>query len=712
MQKRRDENRSKLKQLQDKRSKSLAAKFILGESSVTYRPPLGYYGNFGANESNVKGSVVVVDDDDDKEEEVMDENTSSEEYVKLRKPKKGFIKNEIVYSDDDNFSHDETLRNNLNIAESTIDSALNAIENLNKSDLMDDKELNKDKCDIHNQKQECDAQNQQENRDVQKSPPLIRSNENDKKYFYDPNWREGIGSWSVDNRGFGIHKEVLENMAAGNEQDQALIGVLNQVVANQDTTLDYGENVDEESMSEGEEEDNYSDEESDYVSQEQGEEEDEESEEYTNENSGTESNGACTSSTSVTSETITGKSDYFSATSPYEDQGKDTPNRKTEEAPPSEQIQCDAGRDGQKGAERDVQGGEAPPSEQMQRDTGHDGQSEEANRDGQEGVESEVQGGEAPPSDVQCDNKTIVVQPEVYRISNCEIYQNEILNDVIDLSGQLLYNSRTGMAYNMDNIDISQFTQLYFVDHPSDFTQFTQIKPHDCVPVVKSEDDDEVTIRIEQSAFVQHPPDGEKSGVDETGDRQSEQQTPPECDLHKEEEAALLPHPPDGEKSGLDETGDRHSEEQTTSEPDKEEEVHSKQSERDGQSKQQTPSECDGHSEQSEHDGQSKQQTPSERNGHKEEEVHSEQSERDGQREQQTPSERDRHKEEEVHSKQSECDTSVVSDASVVILSNNSAKHEVELIVLSSDSDVTDTDGNVMDRRKLKKKVRIKVTSQ
>ena len=313
MQKRKDENRSKLKQLQDKRSKSLAAKFILGESSVTYRPPQGYYGNFGANESNVKGSVVVVDDDDDEEEEVMDENTSSEEYVKLRKPKKGFIKNEIVYSDDDNFSHDETLRHNLNIAESTIDSALNAIEDLNKSDLMDDKELNKDKRDVHNQKQERDAQNQQENRD--------------KKYFHDPNWREGLGSWSVDNRGFGRHKEVLENMAGGNEQDQALMGVLNQVVANQDTTLDYGENVDEESMSEGEEEDNYLDEESDYVSQEQGEEEDEESEEYT---SGTESNSSCTS--------------------PYEDQGTDTPNRQTEEAPPSEQIQCDAGRDGQKGA--------------------------------------------------------------------------------------------------------------------------------------------------------------------------------------------------------------------------------------------------------------------------------------------------------------------------------------------------------------------------
>ena len=348
----------------------------------------------------------------------------------------------------------------------------------------------------------------------------------------------------------------------------------------------------------------------------------------------------------------------------------------------------EANRDGQKGAERDVQGGEAPPSEQMQRDTGRDGQSEEANRDGQKGAEhdvqggeappseqmqrdtgrdrqsdvvSEVQGGEAPPRDVQRDNKPIVVQPEVYRISNGEIYQNEILNDVIDLSGQLLYDSRTGMAYNMDNIDISQFTQLYFVDQPSDFTQFTQIKPHDCVPVVKSEDDDEVTIRIEQSAFVQHPPDGEKSGVDETGDRQTEQQTTSERDGHKEEEAALVRQSPDGEKSGLNETGDRHSEEQTTSEHDghKEEEPALLPQPPDGE-KSGLNETGDRHSEE---------QTTSERDGHKEEEAALVRQSPDGEKsgldetgdrhsEEQTTSERDKeeeaallpdgHKEEEV----------------------------------------------------------------
>ena len=206
VQKQKDEQRSKLKSLQDKRSKSLAAKFILGESSVTYRPPQGYYGNFGAKESNVKGSAVV--DDDEEDEEDMDQNTSSEEYVRLRKPKKGFMNNEIVFSEDDNLSHDETLSNNLQIAESTIDGALNAVAKLNKTNFLDDNKLNKDKRDVQKRKEEGDinkqqkyrevqdqrenhdVQDQKENRDIQNRPQLIKTDDSGKQYFYDPMWRE------------------------------------------------------------------------------------------------------------------------------------------------------------------------------------------------------------------------------------------------------------------------------------------------------------------------------------------------------------------------------------------------------------------------------------------------------------------------------------------------------------------------------------------
>ena len=223
---------------------------------------------------------------------------------------------------------------------------------------------------------------------------------------------------------------------------------------------------------------------------------------------------------------------------------------------------------------------------------------------------------------------------------------------------------------------------------------------------------------------MRHPTDGEKSDVDETGDRHSEEHTP-EHDGHKEEEDALVQHPADGEKSGVDETADGHKEEDVHSEQSKrdghghkEEEVLSEQSECDGHNEQQTP-ERDGHkeeevlSEQSKRDRHNEQQTP-ERDGHKEEEVLSKQSERDGHSEQQTPSEHDGHKQENCNGSvtdSSTSDTTVVSDSSVVVLSDHKAKHEVELIVLSSD--VEDTDAKCDGQKEVKEESpdKSKVTS-
>ena len=126
----------------------------------------------------------------------MDQNTSSEEYVRLRKPKKGFMNNEIVFSEDDNSNHDETLCNNLKIAESTIDSALVAVENLNKSDLLDNNNKeNRDVQDRPDLKENRDVQDRpdlKENRDVQDCPdlkeirdaqdrPLIKTDDSGKK---------------------------------------------------------------------------------------------------------------------------------------------------------------------------------------------------------------------------------------------------------------------------------------------------------------------------------------------------------------------------------------------------------------------------------------------------------------------------------------------------------------------------------------------------
>ena len=38
------------------------------------------------------------------------------------------------------------------------------------------------------------------------------------------------------------------------------------------------------------------------------------------------------------------------------------------------------------------------------------------------------------------------------------------LQDVVDMSGQYLVNANTNLVYNIDNIDISQFTQIYLID--------------------------------------------------------------------------------------------------------------------------------------------------------------------------------------------------------------------------------------------------------
>ena len=72
IQKQKSEQRKKLQELEDKRGKRLAAKFIISQSSVTYQPPVGYYGPFGVQDKMVKGdspkedsNIIGIDDDDD-----------------------------------------------------------------------------------------------------------------------------------------------------------------------------------------------------------------------------------------------------------------------------------------------------------------------------------------------------------------------------------------------------------------------------------------------------------------------------------------------------------------------------------------------------------------------------------------------------------------------------------------------------------------------
>ena len=74
-------------------SKRLAATFILGESSVTYRPPSGYSGSFGVKENDVHGQSE--DDEDDMDEDT--ESSASREAVVIKKTQKRIFRQRINF---------------------------------------------------------------------------------------------------------------------------------------------------------------------------------------------------------------------------------------------------------------------------------------------------------------------------------------------------------------------------------------------------------------------------------------------------------------------------------------------------------------------------------------------------------------------------------------------------------------------------------------
>ena len=95
------------------KGKKLAAKFIFGKSSVTYRPPHGFYGEFGVNETAATSCppVFEIDNDDNDNDDglsVKIVDDKPEKLKNIKKPKVGFITNEVISDDDrcDEVDHD------------------------------------------------------------------------------------------------------------------------------------------------------------------------------------------------------------------------------------------------------------------------------------------------------------------------------------------------------------------------------------------------------------------------------------------------------------------------------------------------------------------------------------------------------------------------------------------------------------------------------
>ena len=287
VQQRREKVQAICKKAKKDYSKRLAATFILGESSVTYRPPAGYYGSFGVKEINVHGQSEDGEDDVDEDTE---SSTGPKEVV-LKKPKKGFLDNEVIFSDDDDTEIDNTLKNNIGKDLKVQVEDLNVSKILDSSDKEEIFEIAEKKtvdsissqyptrfvrpkhdvqdseCDVNSdskrdvQDSKCDVVNSDSKRDVNSdseghvqdsnvqdvnsdsecdiqefvSPPPMYMGDikvntrvlaEEEKYCENPGWRKGI-SVPVDSRGRGEHQTIISHMEQGGEKDRKLLEFLN-----------------------------------------------------------------------------------------------------------------------------------------------------------------------------------------------------------------------------------------------------------------------------------------------------------------------------------------------------------------------------------------------------------------------------------------------------------------------------------------------------
>ena len=248
---------------------------MFSESSVTYRPPEGYYGKFGVTEHNVKGGSTSVHDEDDDIQEV--DSSSSTDKVIIKKPKTGFIDNELFPDDSLDVSYD-TLKSNINKSISRLEADDIDLDNIIKDDgIVDtdcdvtvgdtdhDETLGYSDCDVTVSDADvpkCDVT--VSDADVPKRDPMnlfarnrpdpVFTDDDDYRIdrtpgVFDPKWRIRTNSYPIDNRGFGQHDAVLQQMTQEDEHDKHLMQVLSHVVS-QSTAVSSVQNDEEEYVEE------------------------------------------------------------------------------------------------------------------------------------------------------------------------------------------------------------------------------------------------------------------------------------------------------------------------------------------------------------------------------------------------------------------------------------------------------------------------------
>ena len=233
--------------------------------SVTYRPPEGFYGSFRAKEKNVRPDPVHLDDDWDDAD--GGETSSSCEIVKIKKLKKGFIENEVVFTDDE-MDIDSTLKNNIGEnLEKVQEDDLNIsklMDSSDKDEVFDtDKKIQEMRSTykgIFMEPDVCDGRDVNSKHDVHSlgdslsSPPPThiggmkidnRVLDLEKKHCRVPGWR-GRSIFPIDNRGSGEHHDVIQKMTTGTTKDRQLLEVLEEVITRnkEEYEIDDGSNED------------------------------------------------------------------------------------------------------------------------------------------------------------------------------------------------------------------------------------------------------------------------------------------------------------------------------------------------------------------------------------------------------------------------------------------------------------------------------------
>ena len=159
--------------------------------------------------------------------------------VVIKKPKKGFIDNELFPDDSPDMSYD-TLKSNINKSISRLEA-----DDIDLDHIMNDDGVVDTGCDVTVGYSDCDVTVSDNECDVPKCDPmnLFARNRPDSVFtddddyqiertpgVFDLKWRIRLNSYPVNNRGFGQHDAVLQQMTQGDKHDKHLMQVLCDVV--------------------------------------------------------------------------------------------------------------------------------------------------------------------------------------------------------------------------------------------------------------------------------------------------------------------------------------------------------------------------------------------------------------------------------------------------------------------------------------------------